>query len=214
MLELNQLIPIPLKDRLSKKESSVWSNQLNIDAEEWIKITAPSGTGKTTLMNMLYGIRSDYDGSIILDGINIKNISVDELASIRQSKMSVIFQDLRLFSHLTAYENIDLKRVLQNPYYEADKINEMAELLGISNILSQKAGICSYGEQQRICIIRALIHPFNWLLMDEPFSHLDNNNKVIAAKLITQECKKRKAALIITDLEDDDLFTYSRKLIL
>ena len=214
MLELNHLMPIPLKDRLSKKESSIWNNQLIVSAEEWIKITAPSGTGKTTLMNMLYGIRSDYEGVIIIDGINIKNISVYELANIRQSKMSVIFQDLRLFSHLTAYENIDLKRVLQTPYYEALKINEMAEILGISNILTQKAGICSYGEQQRICIIRALIQPFNWLLMDEPFSNLDNNNKAIAAKLIAQECKKRKAALIITDLDDDDLFAYSRKLVL
>jgi len=214
MLELNHLMPIPLRDRLSKKESSVWNNQLIFNLEEWIKITAPSGTGKTTLMNMLYGIRMDYDGAIILDGINIKNISVEQLASIHQSKMSVIFQDLRLFSNLSAYENINLKRVLQTPYYKAEKINYMAEMLGISNILSQKAGICSYGEQQRIVIIRALMQPFSWLLMDEPFSHLDNNNKAIAAKLIAQECKKRKAALIITDLDDDDLFTYSRKLVL
>ena len=214
MFELNHLMPIPLRDRLSKKESAVWNNQLCIHTEELIKITAPSGTGKTTLMNMLYGIRTDYDGTIILDGVDIKNISINELAKIRQTKVSVIFQDLRLFSHLTAYENIELKRVLQSPYYEADKIIEMAEVLGISNILTQKAGICSYGEQQRIGIIRALIQPFSWLLMDEPFSHLDNNNKAIAAKLITQECKKRKAALIITDLDDDDLFSYSRKLIL
>jgi putative ABC transport system ATP-binding protein len=214
MLELNHLMPIPLRDRLSKKESSVWNNQILVSTEEWIKITAPSGTGKTTLMHMLYGIRTDYDGAILLDGINIKNMSINKLASIRQIKMSVIFQDLRLFSHLTAFENIELKRVLQKPYYESDKIIEMAELLGISNILSQKAAICSYGEQQRISIIRALIQPFTLLLMDEPFSHLDNNNKAIAAKLIAQECIKRNAALIITDLEDDDLFTYSRKLIL
>jgi len=214
MLELNHLMPIPLRDRLSKKESSVWNNQILVSTEEWIKITAPSGTGKTTLMHMLYGIRSDYDGAILLDGINIKNMSINELASIRQIKMSVIFQDLRLFPHLTAFENIELKRVLQKPYYESDKIIEMAEVLGISNILSQKAAICSYGEQQRISIIRALIQPFTLLLMDEPFSHLDNNNKAIAAKLIAQECIKRNAALIITDLEDDDLFTYSRKLIL
>ncbi len=207
-------MPTPLRDRLFKTASSVWKNQLTINSEEWIKITAPSGTGKTTLMNMLYGIRTDYEGAIILDGKNIKHIPINELANIRQSKMSIIFQDLRLFSHLTAYENIDLKRVLQTPYYEADKIIEMAEILGISNILAQKAGICSYGEQQRICIIRALIQPFSWLLMDEPFSHLDSNNKVIAANLIAQECKKRKAALLITDLDDDDLFIYSRKLFL
>ncbi len=214
MFELNQLMPIPLRERLSKKESSIWNNQLCINAGEWIKITAPSGTGKTTLMHLLYGIRKDYDGAILLDGVNIKTVSIDELAKLRQTKMSVIFQDLRLFPHLTAFENIELKRVLQKPYYESDKIIEMAGILGISNILSQKAGTCSYGEQQRICVIRALIQPFSWLLMDEPFSHLDNNNKAKAVQLITQECEKRNAALIITDLEDDDFFTYSSKFIL
>jgi putative ABC transport system ATP-binding protein len=93
-------------------------------------------------------------------------------------------------------------------------IDSMAEELGISHILDQKAGLCSYGEQQRIAIIRALIQPFEWLFMDEPFSHLDIENTRKAVALIESECIKRKAGFIITDLDDDTHFNYTRHLIL
>jgi putative ABC transport system ATP-binding protein len=126
-------------------------------------------------------------------------IKADELALLRQQNISIIFQDLRLFPNLTARENIELNRVLQQPLYESNVIDTMAEQLGIASILNQKASLCSYGEQQRIAIIRALMQPFNWLLMDEPFSHLDRNNIDKATVLIEAECKKRNAGFILTD---------------
>ncbi len=205
-------MPVPLKERLIAKDSSVWNKHLQFNAGEWIRIIAPSGTGKTTLMHMLYALRLDYDGTILLGDQNIRKLNSGELAVTRQQKMSIIFQDLRLFPRLTARENIELKRILQKPFCDAAHISEMAKELGITHILDQQAGICSYGEQQRISILRALVQPFEWLIMDEPFSHLDNANKIIAAKLIAEECTKRKAGFIITDLDDDDLFPYSRKL--
>ena len=69
--------------------------------------------------------------------------------------------------------------------------------------------MCSYGEQQRIAIVRALIQPFELLLMDEPFSHLDNENILKAAKLIAEECAKRNAGFVLTDLDEDEHFEYS-----
>lgn len=84
----------------------------------------------------------------------------------------------------------------------------MANQLGVWSILDQQAMHCSYGEQQRVSIIRALMQPFDFLIMDEPFSHLDNANKKIAADLIDTECKKRNAGIIITDLDKDDHFDY------
>jgi putative ABC transport system ATP-binding protein len=87
----------------------------------------------------------------------------------------------------------------------------MAERLGVTHILNQRAGICSYGEQQRIAIIRSLVQPFSWLIMDEPFSHLDNSNALKAAALINEECRKRNAGLVITDLEDDTHFPYTEQ---
>ena len=161
---------------------------------------------------MMYKLRNDYEGVINWDDKSMNILNGNELAELRQTQASIIFQDLRLFPHLTAKENIELNRVLQKPYYETVKIDDMAERLGITQILQQKAGICSYGEQQRIAIIRALVQPFSWLLMDEPFSHLDIDNTAKAASLIEEECTKRKAGFILTDLDEDTHFTYTRKL--
>ncbi|MBH2005252.1 MAG: ATP-binding cassette domain-containing protein [Sphingobacteriia bacterium] len=212
MLILNNLMPEPLRERLSGKESSIWNRSLQFATGEWIKITAPSGTGKTTLVHMMYALRKDYAGSILLHQTNIRSLDPDSLACVRQQQISIIFQDLKLFPHLTARENIELKRILQEPFCDAAQVTKMAEQLGIAGILDQPARICSYGEQQRICIIRALVQPFEWLIMDEPFSHLDIVNTKIAAALIAEECRKRKAGFVITDLDDDELFPYTQKL--
>ena len=211
-ITLQQVIPIPLKDKIVQRTSDVWNTVQQFSSGEWTKIKAPSGTGKTTLTHILYKLRFDFEGIVLWDNVSTKNINSDALAKIRQQKLSVIFQDLRLFENLTARENIELNRVLQEPYYDAAMIDKMAEQLGVQHILHQRAAVCSYGEQQRIAIIRALVQPFEFLLMDEPFSHLDKANTAIAAALIAEECKKRKAGFILTDLDDDDHFEYNRKL--
>ena len=213
-IELNQLMPIPLKDRLQQRSSDVWNTSLVFHQGEFIKIKAPSGTGKTTLVHIIYKLRHDYDGRVLFDNIVTAGLQENALAEIRQQKISIVFQDLRLFSNLTGWENIELKRVLQTPFYTTDIIDDMANTLGVSHILQQKAGLCSYGEQQRIAIIRALIQPFSWLIMDEPFSHLDKANTKKAASLIETECRKRNAGFIITDLDDDMNFIYTKEYIL
>ncbi len=209
-LELQNIIPIPLKDKLLQRNSDVWNKPLQFEGEEFIKIKAPSGTGKTTFVHIIYKLRKDFEGEVLWNKKNISAIKQDELAVLRQQNISIIFQDLRLFPNLTAKENIELNRVLQQPIYESNMIDEMAEQLGVDSILNQKASMCSYGEQQRIAIIRSLMQPFNWLIMDEPFSHLDKNNIDKAAVLIEVECKKRHAGFILTDLEDDEHFNYTR----
>ncbi len=209
-IELKQIIPIPLEDKFLQRNSDVWNQSVVFQQGEWTKIKAPSGTGKTTFIHTLYKLRHDYIGEVLYDGKNAKAIVGDELAKIRQQKISIVFQDLRMFPNLTAKENIELKRVLQTPFYEETMIDTMAEKLGVTHILHQRAGLCSYGEQQRIAIIRALIQPFDWLLMDEPFSHLDNDNIAKAVELIGEECKKRKAGFILTDLDDDNHFEYNK----
>jgi putative ABC transport system ATP-binding protein len=208
-IQIRNLIPIPLKDKLADRPSDIWNTNRAFEPGQWIKIKAPSGTGKTTLINILYKIRHDYTGEVLWGDKNLLNVAGDELAKMRQQTVSVVFQDLRLFEHLTARENIELNRVLQKPYYETGVINTMAEQLGIQHVLEQEAGVCSYGEQQRIAIIRALVQPFTWLILDEPFSHLDIANTKKAANLIADECKKRNAGFVLTDLDEDDNFSYS-----
>ena len=208
-ITLQGVVPVPLKDKLTNRASDIWNTTVSFASQKWVKIVAPSGTGKTTLMNIIYKLRHDYTGTVQIENTNLQTIKGDELAQLRQQKISVIFQDMRLFDNLTARENIELNRVLQEPYYDTAVIDQMAERLGISNILHQPAAICSYGEQQRIAIIRALVQPFSWLLMDEPFSHLDNANTQKAVDLIGEECTKRKAGFILTDLDEDTLFNYT-----
>lgn len=209
-LRLQNIIPVPLKEKLLQRPSDVWNKDLAFESGEWIKIKAPSGTGKTTFVHIIYKLRKDYEGNILWENKNLPGIKQEELAVLRQQKVSIIFQDLRLFPNLTARENIELNRVLQVPFYESSMIDEMANVLGIAAILNQKASLCSYGEQQRIAIIRSLMQPFQWLIMDEPFSHLDKKNIEKAASLISNECKKRNAGFILTDLEDDSFFTYTK----
>ena len=210
ILSLHNVVPTPLKDKVLQQGSDVWNREVSFSAGQWTKIKAPSGTGKTTLIHSLYKLREDYSGKIEWDGKNLQQLPAEQLAQYRQEKISIIFQDLRLFPNLSSFENIELKRVLQKPYCDQEKIFSMAAELGVQHVLHQKAGICSYGEQQRVAIIRALIQPFTMLVMDEPFSHLDQANTAKAAALIMKECKKRNAGFIITDLDDDHHFAYDQ----
>lgn len=213
-ISLHEVIPVPLKETLLKQVSDIWNRDIVFTVPEWVKIKAPSGTGKTTFIHLLYKLRTDYTGSIKWGEHNIDTLNAEELAVFRQQKISIVFQDLRLFPNLTALENIELNRVLQTPCCEKKQVTAMAQTLGVDHIMQQPASLCSYGEQQRVAIIRALVQPFEWLIMDEPFSHLDKKNAAKAAALITAACKERNAGLIITDLHDDDYFDYTRKLIL
>ena len=123
--------------------------------------------------------------------------------------MSIVLQDLRLFADHTAFKNISIKKLL-NPFVKDNSILEMADKLGIANKMDQLAGTCSYGEQQRIAIIRALQQPFEFIVLDEPFSHLDEANSRKAMKLIDEEVQKRNAGIILADLSEVAFFKADR----
>jgi putative ABC transport system ATP-binding protein len=198
-IQLRNLIP----DYIEKEKriaSQIWSQDIFINKGEHLHIVAPSGSGKTSLMHFIYGLRKDYSGSVFYDNTDIKKLSTESFSAFRQKRISIIFQDLRLFENETVNENIEIKRIL-DPYHRSEKIIEMAERLGIENKLDQVAKTCSYGEQQRIAIIRALMQPFEFLLLDEPYSHLDEANRQKAMELIYEECDKREAAMIFADLK-------------
>ena len=106
-LKLQHIIPIPLKDKLLQRNSDVWNKDLQFECGEFIKIKAPSGSGKTTFVHIIYKIRNDYEGNILWNDKNLIQIKAEELATLRQQYISIIFQDMRLFPNLTARENID-----------------------------------------------------------------------------------------------------------
>lgn len=207
-LQIKDLLPSYFSEE-RKQTSEVWGKDLSFQKGEYIKIVAPSGSGKTSIMHFLYGLRKDYNGTIQYNDRIIKNFTFEDYAGYRKDNISIVFQDLRLFPEQNVLENIDIKRQL-NPFHPKEKIAEMAQRLGIGNKLETKAKICSYGEQQRVAIIRALMQPFDFLLLDEPFSHLDEKNAQIAMKLMLEEADARKASIIFADLERIDYFPYTR----
>ncbi|MBL7713200.1 MAG: ATP-binding cassette domain-containing protein [Chitinophagaceae bacterium] len=208
-LQIEQLIPIPLQENVLARESGIWNKALSLSAPDYISIQAPSGTGKTTLIHCLYGVRTDYSGNILWQGKNLRQCSAEELATLRAKDLSVIFQDLRLFPELTAWENLMVKQQL-TPGIDEKEIEDWMKRLGIGHKKNAPGKTLSYGEQQRLAIIRALIQPFQFLLMDEPFSHLDQRNTQIARELILEIVQRNKAGLLLADLDQNDFFPYHK----
>ena len=205
---LQQVSPVFLeKEKITG--SGLWNSSTTFNAGERIQLVAPSGSGKTSFIHFLYGLRKDYSGSILFDNRNSKEFSPEEKATLRSTKMSIVLQDLRLFADHTAFENISIKKLL-NPFANDNSILEMADKLGIANKMDQLAGTCSYGEQQRIAIIRALQQPFEFIVLDEPFSHLDEANSRKAMELIDEEVQKRNAGIILADLSEVAFFKADR----
>lgn len=210
VISIENVVPVFLeKEKVNR--SAIWNSQVLFTRGEKVQIVAPSGSGKTSLMHFLYGLRKEYSGEIKFDKKNIAGFSPEEYANLRTKHFSIIFQDLRLFPDHTVLKNIEIKRSLQ-PYHQESRIAMMAERLGIKNKLDKLVKTCSYGEQQRIAIIRALQQPFDFLLMDEPFSHLDENNRKIATALMEEEATKRNATIILADLKRVEYFNADRVL--
>lgn len=199
-IQLKNSIPIPLKGSISA--DSNWNKELEFISPKTYLICAGSGKGKSSLLHMLHGSRRDYEGQIRIDGEVLSEFSPNKLAQMRAKKMAFVFQDLRLFPQLTAFENLNL---LQNIHglELGTKISEYAERLGVSDCLPKPCRILSLGQQQRIAILRALLQDFEFLVMDEPFSHLDEENQKKAGQLIDEVLKSKNAGLVMSALSEN-----------
>lgn len=198
-IRLEQLIPLPLLEQ-ELQRSEVWEqDSLLFEEGKSYLVTAPSGKGKTSLLSIIYGLRPDFRGQVYLDDREITSLGWKAWAELRKKTLSYIFQGLELFENLTALENITLKNAVTG-FQDTERIEEMASRLGIFPYLHRKAGILSFGQQQRVAIIRALCQPFSFLLADECFSHIDRENLEKAFSLIREECSRQGAGLILTSL--------------
>jgi ABC-type lipoprotein export system ATPase subunit len=193
--------------------SQIWLQDIVLTKGEHTHIIAPSGSGKTSLIHFLYGLRNDYEGKILYNNEDTRKFDAEKKALWRQQYISILFQDLRLFTEQTVLQNLEIKRLL-NPFHTESKIIEMAKRLGVESKLNKLCSTCSYGEQQRIAIIRSLLQPFDFLLLDEPFSHLDEANRIKAMQLIEEEAAVRNASIILADLKEIEYFKAERKLMM
>ena len=196
MIELNHVVPHPLPKQVIQS-SDVWDTKLCFKPNSTCLVSAQSGMGKSTLLHLLYGVRKDFSGILSIDGKDSSSFSREDWIKIHKTFISLLFQDLRLFSHLTALENINLIPVA-NPQTPA--VEEMADQLGIMDLLHQSVATLSHGQRQRVALVRALRKPFQFLLLDEPFSHLDEVNQNKACSLITRLVQINGASLILSTL--------------
>jgi ABC-type lipoprotein export system ATPase subunit len=207
---LNQIMPSPLSS-IEHRAESIWGNFIELKKGKHILLNASSGKGKSTFTNTIIGLRNDYEGTVTFGGQDIKTFTPDDWTSIRQTKISVIYQDLQLFNDLTVAENLILKNNLTNLFSEKEML-EMLEKLGIESKWNQKCGLLSMGQQQRVAIVRSLLQPFEWLIMDEPFSHLDNENAMLSLEMIDKRCKDLNAGFVLTSLGDRYGYEYDQEL--
>jgi ABC-type lipoprotein export system ATPase subunit len=199
-IEFKNVIPNPIKNELNHL-GGLWGNDLDFNSNEYTLIDARSGKGKSTFTSIIAGLRFDYTGDVFFEGKNIKNLSSYEWSVLRRSSFSFIFQDLQLFDKLTVKQNLLLKNQLTD-FKKESEIKLLIEQVGLENKWDQVCGTLSLGQQQRVSIIRALLQPAKFLVIDEPFSHLDGINSSIAMDLIKSHCDKNEIGIILTSLGD------------
>ena len=209
-ITLNKVLPTPLAS-ITHNGNSIWGNFIELNEGQRIMLNASSGKGKSTFTTTTIGLRNDYSGEIMYDDKNINTFSPNDWAEIRQTKVAVVFQDLQLFPKFTVKENLLVKNALTNVYSEMEII-QMLEALEIGDKWNQECGLLSMGQQQRVAIIRALIQPYNWLIMDEPFSHLDIENTERCLKMIHDRTIEQNAGFVLTTLGENHGYPFDHEL--
>ena len=196
-IELHNTLPCVFEGR--DVQSEVWLQDVVFRKGETYLVEASSGTGKSSLCSYIIGYRKDYLGNISFDGKDIRKYGVSDWTSIRKNTLSLLFQELRLFPELTAMENIEIKNGLTG-HKKRKEIELWFERLGIADKMDAKVGRMSFGQQQRVAMIRALVQPFDFLMVDEPISHLDDDNSAIMASIMMEEVQRQGAGVIVTSI--------------
>ena len=191
-------------------DSDIWHQDVEFERGHFYQIEAASGTGKSSLCSYIYGYRSDYQGIINFDGNNIRNLSVKDWVNIRKQSLSMLFQDLRLFTELTAMENVLLKNSLTG-FKKRKDIKNLFYELGIGDKMNVEVGKLSFGQQHRVALIRALCQPSDFIFLDEPVSHLDEVNARNMARILTEEAMKQGAGVVVTSIGKSLELDYTKK---
>lgn len=158
---------------------------LEIAPGEWLSVVGPSGSGKSTLMNILGCMDSPTSGTVFLDGQRLDRLGERELSIVRRQKIGLVFQQFHLVRHLTAVENVMLAQYYHSVPDEAEAMAAL-ERIGMAQRAKHLPHELSGGEQQRVCVARALINHPAVILADEPTGNLDESNEQIVIDFFHQ----------------------------
>lgn len=207
-IQFSSVIPQVFSQR-ADLQSEVWEQDISFEKGHLYLVEAESGKGKSTFCSYVMGFRHDYEGRVLFDDNNTLDLSVLQWVDIRRAHISHLFQELRLFPELTAWENVQIKNKLTG-FKDDKQIKEWFERLGIGDKLDAKIGRMSFGQQQRVAMIRALVQPFDFLFADEPISHLDDHNSQIMGDIMMTEAKRQGAGVIVTSIGKHMNLNYER----
>lgn len=197
-ITLNKVLP-HVFSHVQGLVSDVWNEEITFHKGHYYLLEANSGKGKSTFCSYLIGYRRDFDGNILFDEQNINALTIKNWAEIRTRHVSYLFQELRLFPELTALENVLIKNNMTHFKTKA-QILDWFEELGVADKLNVKIGQMSFGQQQRVALIRSLVQPFDFLLADEPISHLDDDNSNVMGQVLLREATHQGAGVIVTSI--------------
>ena len=171
-----------------------------VDKGEFLAIMGSSGSGKSTMMNILGCLDNQYEGRYILDGIDISKSTENELSEIRNKKIGFIFQSFNLLPRLTALENVELPLVYSSiPKEERHKrANELLEMVGLKDRIHHRPNELSGGQRQRVAIARALVNNPSIILADEPTGNLDSKSEGEIIEILQKLNKMGKTIVIVT----------------
>lgn len=180
-------------------ESEIWNQDVTFEKGRLYLVEADSGKGKSTFCSYVVGFRRDYKGSVLFDERNVASFTKSDWVDMRLYHISHLFQELRLFPELTALENVQIKNNLTS-FKSHEEIVDWFERVGIADKMDSKVGLMSFGQQQRVAMIRALVQPFDFILVDEPISHLDDTNSAMMADIMMEEVKRQGAGVVVTSI--------------
>ena len=171
-----------------------------VDKGEFLAIMGSSGSGKSTMMNILGCLDNQYEGKYILDGIDISKSTENELSEIRNKKIGFIFQSFNLLPRLTALENVELPLIYSSvPKEERHKrANELLEMVGLKERTHHRPNELSGGQRQRVAIARALVNNPSIILADQPTGNLDSKSEAEIIEILQKLNKMGKTIVIVT----------------
>ncbi len=168
-----------------------------VEKGEWVSIMGPSGSGKSTMMNIIGCMDKPSEGQVLLDGEDITNKPAKVLTDIRRDKIGLIFQQFHLISYLTALENVMISQYYHSIPDEKEAM-EALERVGLGDRAKHFPSQLSGGEQQRVCVARALINHPEIILADEPTGNLDDANEEIVVDLFRQLHAEGTTLIVVT----------------
>lgn len=208
-IRFSSVVPQVFSSITNQLESDIWNTEAVFQKGHLYLVEADSGKGKSTFCSYVVGYRRDYSGHVMFDETDTMSFTVKDWVNVRQRHISHLFQELRLFPELTALENVEIKNAITG-FKSREEIIEWFDMLGIGDKLNAKIGRMSFGQQQRVAMIRALVQPFDFILVDEPISHLDDTNSDIMAKIMMTEAKAQGAGVIVTSIGKRMNFNYEK----